>query len=71
MRANVTISDMRGNESRMRTFQFEDYNELNRLVNEFEGETGFTRIDVSIEPAGDEELDQNAIDKIENGSWEG
>ncbi|MBX7102589.1 MAG: hypothetical protein K1X57_00810 [Gemmataceae bacterium] len=71
MRAKVTISDMHGDENRSRVFEFTDYGELNRLVNEFGEETEFTRFDVQIEPAGDEELDQDAIDLIENGSVPG
>jgi len=71
MRAKVTISDMHGVESRSKVVEFTDYGELNWLVNEFEEETKFTRLDVQIEPAGDEELDQDAIDDIENGSVPG
>lgn len=69
MRAKVTISDMHGDESRSKTLNFENYDELNRLVNEFETSTGFRRADIQIEPAGDEELDDSAIEKIENGVW--
>lgn len=69
MRVKVTISDMHGDENRSKVFEFTDYGELNRLVNEFEEETTFTRLDVQIEPAGDEELDQDAVDLIENGNF--
>lgn len=70
MRAKVTITDMKGDESRSKVFEFENYGELNRLTNEFEEETKFARVDVAIEAAGDDELDQDEIDKIENGTWD-
>jgi hypothetical protein len=59
------------NESRTKTFEFKTYDELRKMVNDFEEETNFRRCDVSIEiPFGDPEgvdCDVEELEKIENG----
>ncbi len=68
MRVSVMLTDLRGNETRSRTIEFDSYEELNRRVNEFENETGFEKIDCDIEDL-DGDCDRNELDNIELGDF--